>query len=96
MVGWKLPPPVGKHFLARPSQLPSPPPQSVSLEQAGVRVRDRTAQVARAAGTARTRTIGHLERRGATTLAAAVASGAATVAGSKRALKNLQRVFRLD
>jgi DNA-binding HxlR family transcriptional regulator len=34
-------------------------------------------------------------RRGETTLADAVAAGAATASGSKRALKNFQRVFRL-
>lgn len=34
-------------------------------------------------------------RRGETTLGDAVASGTATVAGSKRALKNFQRVFRI-
>jgi DNA-binding HxlR family transcriptional regulator len=34
-------------------------------------------------------------RRGETTLADALASGAATVTGSKRALRNFQRVFRL-
>ncbi len=35
-------------------------------------------------------------RRGETTLADALASGAATAAGSKRALRNFQRVFRLQ
>ena len=35
-------------------------------------------------------------RRRETTLAAALASGAATAAGSKQALRNFQRVFRLD
>jgi hypothetical protein len=34
-------------------------------------------------------------RRGETTLADAIASGALTTRGSKRALKNFQRVFRL-
>jgi len=34
-------------------------------------------------------------RLGETSLAEALASGAATVTGSKRALRNFQRVFRL-
>jgi hypothetical protein len=34
-------------------------------------------------------------RRGETTLAGALAAGAATVTGSKRALRNFQKVFRL-
>jgi len=34
-------------------------------------------------------------RRGETTLTDALASGAATVTGSQRALRNFQRVFRL-
>jgi hypothetical protein len=34
-------------------------------------------------------------RRGETTLADSVAAGAVAVAGSKRALKNFQRIFQL-